>query len=643
MFGGKGNGLILLRDAGIAVPEFITLNNERVIEILESDIAADKLMSEINFSGTVAVRSSADVEDGKTDSFAGVFKSVLDVPIEKSKIIDAIRTVYESAKNSELLGKLDVQMNVVIQRFIKPVIAGVVFSHVYNEQGNTECQISFVHGVGEQLVSGQAKSFDVRFPWDDDKISTDSMVFNGPAQLNHLDDLYKLTNVIEQVCAKTYKFADIEWCMDSDGKIWIVQLRPITKNIFLNNRPNSDFSILAAGAAKGKAYVIPSSQDNDEIKDYVSKCPPDSILVSFWTDTLFLPALNTARATIVRMGSIMSHSAIIAREKNIPCLLINKKIWDEIKTGTEIEIDTYANTLTVDGTVYSTTEIGTQSRLGDLHLFDNAYEVFSGKQTNWFEWTDNGLFMRADVWKDQSAGKEDWDKKTQGLATAQDVLDISLRKMFGTAPKRTNDKYFYYFMVKRWKMMPAFNEFFDKMRDVMVGLHADKIQKFYDDTLSAAKELDARRSTGSELEKLYCTESILGLNALRDNLFPDYAVRYIYQYLFPYLRELNISFDDFAKNDWTHDNAELMRIHKCLITVAECRNTAWTVFLDAPVMGLNEWVELDEKTCKYFGLERTNENVSTCIVRLSCVEYPKLLTGRDEVWDKLWLDYKLAK
>lgn len=642
MFGGKGNGLILLRDAGIDVPEFITLDNKRVIQILESDIAADKLMSEINFSGTVAVRSSADVEDGKTDSFAGVFKSVLDVPTQKSKIIDAIRTVFESAKNSELMGKSDVKMNIVIQRFIKPVIAGVAFSHVYNESGNTECQISFVHGVGEQLVSGQAKSFDVRFPWDGDKISTDSMIFSGPEKLTNLDDIYKLASVIENICAKTYNFADIEWCMDSYGKIWIVQLRPITKNIFINNRKNSDFSILAAGRAKGKAYVIPSSQNNDEILDYVSKCPKDAILVSFWTDTLFLPALNQAKATIVRMGSIMSHSAIIAREKNIPCLLINKSIWDKIETGCDIEIDTYANTLTVNGEIYSTTETGTQSRLGDLHLFDNAYEIFGKNLTHWFEWTDNGLFLRSDIWKDETID-QDWNTQYSGCATEQDVLDISLRKMFGTAPKRTNDKYFYYFMVKRWKMMPAFNEFFDQMRNVMTGFKAEKIQKFYEDTFIAAKDLNSRRKNCSDLEKLYYTESILGLNALRDNLFPDYAVRSIYQYLFPYFRELNISFDDFAKNDFTHENSELMRIHKCLITVADCRNKAWSVFLDAKVMGLDEWTELDNATCKYFGLEMTKKNVSTCIVRLSCVEYPKLLTGRDEVWDKLWLERTLVQ
>lgn len=629
MFGGKGNGLILLRNAGIAVPEFVTLDNERIVQILESDSAANELMSEIKFSQSVAVRSSADVEDGKNESFAGVFKSVLDVPIDQAQIINAIRRVYNSAQNSELLGKTDIKMNIVIQRFIRPVIAGVVFSHVYNENGNTECQISFVHGIGEQLVSGQAKSFDVRFPWVDKKISTDSMVYSGPGQLTHLDDLYKLTKVVEEICAKTYDFADIEWCMDADGKIWILQLRPITKKVFLTNKPNPNFSILAAGRAKGTAYVIPGGQlSSDEIKDMVSKCPPNSILVSFWTDTLFLPALNTARATLVRMGSIMSHSAIIAREKNIPCVLINKNIWDKIETGTEIEIDTYANTLVINGEVFSTTDVGTQGHLGDLYLFDNAYEVFGDGQTNWFEWTDNSLFLRCDIWK--------------GNIKNHDDLDISLRKMFGVAPKRTNDKYFYYFQVKRWKMMPDFNTFYDSMRHVMMGLCADKVQKFYDDTMNAAIEMAQRRAQAGDLEKLYCTEVILGLNALRDNLFPDYAVRYINQYLFGYLRKLNISFDDFAQNNWKHENQELMRIHECFIKVSECRNTAWGKFLDAGVMGLDEWKDLDENTCKYFGLENTRSNVSTSIVRLSCVEYPKLLTGRDEVWDKLWLEHKLA-
>ncbi len=73
----------------------------------------------------------------------------------------SLRNVYESAKNAEALGKLDAKMNIVIQKFINPVIAGVCFSNVYNECGDQECLISFVKGLGEQLVGGTTKSFDI--------------------------------------------------------------------------------------------------------------------------------------------------------------------------------------------------------------------------------------------------------------------------------------------------------------------------------------------------------------------------------------------------------------------------------------------------------------------------------------------------
>lgn len=633
MYGGKGDGLELLAQAGIAVPEFMTLSADQVSQILSSADAQDRLMHDIQMklpgATTLAVRSSADIEDGQTDSFAGVFESVLDVPINSAAIIDAIRRVVASASNATSLGHDNVQMNIVIQKFIQPVIAGVCFSHVYDENGQTQCQISYVPGSGDKLVGGRTISYDVRMPWDGDKISTRSMVFSGPGPMEHIQDIYKLIPEIEQICAKIYSFADIEWCMDASGKVWIVQLRPITRNIFLNPHRNADFAVLAAGRARGRAYVIPGGNlKSDEIRDYVSKCPENAILVSFWTDTLFLPALKTARATLVRMGSMMSHSAIIAREQNIPCLQINKTVWDKIENGTEIEVDTYANTLTVGDQVFTTGESGIHNQLGDFYLFDNVYEVFGKTRTNWFQWTDSGLFLHCDIW--------------HGERQAIDDADLMLRRMFGVVPRRTNSKYFDYFQVKRWKMMPDFMEWYDKMRDAVRGFDAGRIRAFYDDTLSAGQELDRRRAKSGELEQIYCTECILGLNAMRDNLFPDYALREIYKYLFPYLHQWHIPFDDFARNDFCHQNKELMRIHQCLMAVAQCRNQAWQIFLDAKVMGADDWPELNARIYHYFGVENTRDNLSRCLARLVCVEYPKLLTGRDEIWDRLWLENVLG-
>jgi hypothetical protein len=55
MYGGKADNLILMRDNGIPVPEFVVV----------TDGKAPDVAWEIS-----SVRSSADVEDGASDSFA---------------------------------------------------------------------------------------------------------------------------------------------------------------------------------------------------------------------------------------------------------------------------------------------------------------------------------------------------------------------------------------------------------------------------------------------------------------------------------------------------------------------------------------------------------------------------------------------
>ena len=628
MFGGKGKGLELLKNAGLPVPDFIVLPHARVIEILNSDVEQDKVLSQIRkiADGTVAVRSSADIEDGATDSFAGVFKTVLDVPVEKIKIIEAIKAVFDSAKNSEILGQSGAQMNVIIQRYVKPVVAGVCFSNVYNNKGAEECLISFVRGMGEQLVDGTTKSFDIYLPWVDEKICANSFRFSGPEKLEYLDKIYSLIPHIQKICDDIYNFADIEWCIDADGNVWILQLRPITRNILLGSGRNFSFNVLSPGKANGKAFKIKVNDKHtkEEVEKYVTEFPTGAVMVSWWTDTNFLSALVRASAIVMRVGSLMSHGAIIAREKNIPCILVDRKIWEEIETGADIEIDTYSGMLRVNGKEFGTTNIGVKDMIGDLQLFDNVYEIFGKKFTSWFEWTDNGLVLRYNT-NDDGADPKEIEK-----------IDIFLRKSFGVVPMHSKDKYFNYFMIKRWKMLPVFSKFYDGMRGAIKNFDVADVRKFYDDTLNAVAELHARRENADDLEKLYCTEEILGINNMRNDLFPDFAFRFIYQYMFPYLRAFGKSFDDFIKKDFKSENSALMKIRDCLDAVAESRNSAWAELLKREIIRYSEWGELDAATTKYFGVENTKYNVHKCIVTLSCKEYPKLLTGRDEILNELW-------
>ncbi len=215
-------------------------------------------------------------------------------------------------------------------------------------------------------------------PWRDGKITTDSFRFNGPDKLEYLDFIYSLVPQIQKICDKVYDFADVEWAIDADGKVWILQVRPITKNILLGQH-NFSFSILSAGKASGKASVIPQVAYGEgwleRVKPYIDNFPMGGIMATEWTDTYFLPAMSKAVAIIVRTGSLMSHSAIISREKNIPCVLVGEKIWNEIVDGADVEIDTYAQVIKINGKAFGTNEYGVKDLLSDLYLFENVYGI----------------------------------------------------------------------------------------------------------------------------------------------------------------------------------------------------------------------------------------------------------------------------
>ena len=170
--GGKGYNLFMLSRSGFNVPRFFVIGTNVFQQFLREngiqmnqlqDVSADEIMaadfsedikSKIMhgfteaFAGEkVAVRSSATNEDAQVQSMAGKFSTVLYV--DKSNILNAVKTVYASAFNAPHGGTVFPLMAVVVQKQIAPQKSGVAFA----EQDNVV--ISGVIGDGEVLVSGR--------------------------------------------------------------------------------------------------------------------------------------------------------------------------------------------------------------------------------------------------------------------------------------------------------------------------------------------------------------------------------------------------------------------------------------------------------------------------------------------------------
>lgn len=63
------------------------------------------------------------------------------------------------------------------------------------------------------------------------------------------------------------------------------------------------------------------------------------ILVSPTTDPEMMPALRKAGAIVTNIGGLLSHSAIVARELNIPCIVGTKIATDVLHDGDLVEVD----------------------------------------------------------------------------------------------------------------------------------------------------------------------------------------------------------------------------------------------------------------------------------------------------------------
>jgi phosphohistidine swiveling domain-containing protein len=98
---------------------------------------------------------------------------------------------------------------------------------------------------------------------------------------------------------------------------------------------NNDQTRIATGCCAGKVTA----------KARVVRDPrteglePGEILVARHTDPGWIAVFSNAAAIVVERGSLLSHSAIVAREMGIPCVVGMKGAMEWIRSGEVIEVD----------------------------------------------------------------------------------------------------------------------------------------------------------------------------------------------------------------------------------------------------------------------------------------------------------------
>ena len=224
--GGKASSLsLMMKNLKTKIPSGYVITADGFRDGKLTDEASEELnqtIAKLDRLKTYAVRSSAIGEDGENNSFAGQYETLTDVIVPK--IRDAVKQVAASAKSDrveEYKNHNDVAgegIGIVIQEFVKPDFAGVIFtSDIITGRGD-KIVGNYVYDEGEKLVSGSENAEEFR-------IGVMNYSYEGNPELApYAGLLRKYTLAIKAFYGMPM---DIEWAI-SRGKTFILQARPIT-------------------------------------------------------------------------------------------------------------------------------------------------------------------------------------------------------------------------------------------------------------------------------------------------------------------------------------------------------------------------------------------------------------------------------
>ncbi|WP_426623110.1 PEP/pyruvate-binding domain-containing protein [Leifsonia sp. McL0607] len=226
LWGSKAANLATAASAGFRVPPGFVVTDTAIAALGEQfdevvAAAAARLATD-----RFAVRSSASAEDLADASYAGLYETRLNV--ELADLPKAIRSIFASSRTERIAAyesrrssASQSHMAVLVQSMVAPIAAGVAFSANPLTGTRAEAVISAVHGLAEPLVSGEAtgEHWVVKGETAHREQNHDVL---APAEAISVAEL---AHQMEVVFGSPQ---DIEWAIDSERDLFLIQARPMT-------------------------------------------------------------------------------------------------------------------------------------------------------------------------------------------------------------------------------------------------------------------------------------------------------------------------------------------------------------------------------------------------------------------------------
>ncbi|MBU8934947.1 MAG: hypothetical protein KOO62_13255 [candidate division Zixibacteria bacterium] len=340
-----------------------------------------------------AMRSSAIGED-TLFSFAGQYASLLNVP--PRGLIDAYREVLASKFTpqaiyyylSHALKGSGLAMSVGCVAMIDPVSAGVVYSRSPVDPDDDCVVISSIWGLGKYLVDGRLTPDTFWISRGDKTIVNQTIARKMVRLVPDLErgtieedvpeaDQTKPSVTTEQLCQLAiYALKleehygspqDVEWAVDREGQIFLLQTRPLQIARVSQNQMNVDTvklkrlinngTTVSPGIGSGRVCHVSSVEDLADVGVGTVLVTPNSF-------PGIVTVMTKVNAIVTEVGGVANHMATIAREYRVPTLG-NVRSAHQLPAGEEVTVDAS------HGVVYA----GAQRDL--IKVRKAEYELFS--------------------------------------------------------------------------------------------------------------------------------------------------------------------------------------------------------------------------------------------------------------------------
>ena len=322
-------------------------------------------------SVAVAVRSSATAEDLPGASFAGQQDTFLNVT--RKSLLKSVKRCWSSLftpraivyRQEKGFSHEEVLISVAVQELVFSEASGVMFT-IEPVSGETDkIVINASWGLGEAVVSGQVTPDEFAVDKtslavvDRHVVKKDRQIVSDKKGSTKWVDvpkrLQKKPALSDDAIAQIAKYGlqiekhygvaqDIEWAVDPDGRIFILQARPETvhgdrgtvKQEEGGDLVEEDILVrgmgVSPGRGSGKVKVIL------DVKG-ISSFQEGDILVTEMTTPDWVPAMKIASAVVTDLGGKTCHAAIVSRELGVPAIVGCENATKVLRDGQVVTVE----------------------------------------------------------------------------------------------------------------------------------------------------------------------------------------------------------------------------------------------------------------------------------------------------------------